>query len=122
MIEIPVPFADLLDRITILEIKKRFLNGPGLANVTRELDLLDNRLRCSGLDVSPALRDCLAAINAQLWAVENQLRLLEQHQRFDAQFISLARSVYQLNDRRAAIKREINLSSGSPLIEEKSYG
>ena len=69
-----------------------------------------------------SLTDALQAINTQLWDVEDALRLLEAEQRFDQEFIRLARSVYQLNDQRAALKRQINNACGSTLVEEKSYG
>ena len=66
--------------------------------------------------------DALQAVNTELWNVEDALRQLEAEQRFDQMFIELARSVYQLNDQRAAIKRQINEACGSTLLEEKSYG
>ena len=119
--------VEVIDKITILRLKeKRLKRQKALANVRRELQALEAMLN----EVGPALRidgmivltDALQAINTQLWDVEDSLRLLEAEQRFDQEFIRLARSVYQLNDQRAALKRQINEVCGSPLLEEKSYG
>ena len=119
--------VEVIDKITILRLKeKRLQRQKALTNVRRELQALEAMLN----EVGPALRidgmivltDALQAINTQLWDVEDSLRLLEAEQRFDQEFIRLARSVYQLNDQRAALKRQINEACGSSLIEEKSYG
>jgi len=95
-------------------------------NVRRELQILEAVLKDAGPELGiekvQTLTGELQAINSQLWDVEDQLRLLEADQHFEREFIELARSVYQLNDQRAALKRQINEACGSLLVEEKSYG
>ena len=124
---IPVAIGELIDKITILRLKAQRLQRPrALANVQRELQALEAVLEEAGtsMDINAAmmLTDALQAINTELWDVEDALRQLEAEQRFDQVFIDLARSVYQLNDQRAALKRQINEDCGSSLLEEKSYG
>ena len=124
---IPVATGALSDKITILRLKAQRLQRPrALANVQRELQALEAVLEEAGtsMDINAAmmLTDALQAINTELWDVEDALRQLEAEQRFDQVFIDLARSVYQLNDQRAALKRQINEACGSSLLEEKSYG
>ena len=124
---LPVAAGELIDKITILRLKSERLQRPeALANVRRELHALEEVLTDAGpalsIDMVLALTDALQTINTQLWDVEDQLRILEAEQRFDGEFIALARSVYQLNDQRAALKRQINEACGSSLMEEKSYG
>ena len=124
---IPVATGELIDKITILRLKAQRLQRPrALANVQRELQALEAVLEEAGtsMDINAAmmLTDALQAINTELWDVEDALRQLEAEQRFDQVFIDLARSVYQLNDQRAALKRQINEACGSSLLEEKSYG
>ena len=121
---VPISVGELLDKITILEIKAERIADPARrANVRRELDWLDAaRTR----DVAPtpeleALGLELAAVNRQLWEIEDRLRQLERDKCFDRCFIELARSVYRHNDRRAALKRKINGLTGSKIVEEKSY-
>jgi hypothetical protein len=116
--------GEFLDKLTILEIKAERIAEPAkLANVRRELDLLRATWEASPLarrDVA-ALVGSLREVNRALWEIEDRLRAHEAEQRFDREFVELARSVYRTNDRRAAIKRELNLALGSDLIEEKSY-
>ena len=116
--------GEFLDRLTILEIKSERIADPAkLANVRRELELLRATWAASPLaarDVS-ALLAGLRAANEALWEVEDRLRACEAGRRFDAEFVELARTVYRTNDRRAAIKRQLNLQLGSDLLEEKSY-
>ena len=124
---VPVAAGELIDKITILRLKAERLQRPeALANVSRELQALETVLNKAGpalgVDAVLSLTDALQAINTQLWDVEDALRLLEAKQRFDEEFVALARSVYQLNDQRAALKRQINNACGSTLMEEKSYG
>lgn len=116
--------GEFLDKLTILEIKAERMSDPAkLANVERELALL--RATWSGSEL--AQRDVrtrvaqLKQVNEALWEIEDRLRLKEAAQQFDADFIELARAVYRTNDRRAAIKRQLNEELGSDLIEEKSY-
>ncbi|TFG53169.1 MAG: hypothetical protein E4H37_03955 [Gemmatimonadales bacterium] len=123
-VHIPVAVGELIDKITILEIKAARITEPGkLANVLRELGLL--REAWQSLPQAPAdledLRDALKALNLRLWDIEDALRTKEHRREFDAQFIELARSVYLTNDERSALKRKINAVTGSVIIEEKSY-
>ncbi|HMH69683.1 MAG TPA: DUF6165 family protein [Pinirhizobacter sp.] len=124
LIETPVSFGELIDKITILEIKsQRIDDAAKLANVRNELELLNatwGNAPASQTDIS-AERARLLAVNERLWDIEDEIRVKESAQEFDAAFIKLARSVYFENDERAAIKREINLKLGSQLVEEKSY-
>jgi hypothetical protein len=123
-LSIPISFGELIDKITILEIKSERIADPGkLANVRAELGLLGKTWTAhpsSGVDIQPE-RARLKAVNELLWDIEDRIRLKEKAQAFDAEFIELARAVYFRNDERAAVKREINLKLGSSLVEEKSY-
>ena len=116
--------GEFLDKLTILEIKSERIQDPAkLANVRRELDLLRALWRESPLsarDVS-AVVERLKQVNEALWEIEDRIREKEAARAFDGEFIELARSVYITNDRRASLKRELNLALGSDLIEEKSY-
>ena len=121
----PCSVGDLIDRITILRIKgERLTDEAKRANVRCELDLLEFEARQAGVvgGAVEALADDLAGINGQLWEVEDALRWCERDADFGPRFVALARTVYALNDRRAALKREINALFGSALVEEKSYG
>ena len=119
-----VSWGEVIDKITILEIKNTKLSGAdALANVRKELSLLS-----SAADVYLAnnarlsdLKHRLRVVNDALWAIEDDIREKEAKQEFDNQFIALARSVYTRNDERAAIKREINDLLRSDIVEEKSY-
>ena len=121
---VPVSFGELLDKIAILQIKsERMGDASKLANVRAELSALEKTWMAhpaaSG-DVA-RLRLELKAVNERLWVIEDEIRLKEQAQAFDEEFIKLARSVYYENDERARIKKEINLALGSSYVEEKSY-
>jgi Family of unknown function (DUF6165) len=125
---VPISPGELLDKITILRIKAaRITDAQKLVNVRTELDALEHTWRESGATTGPTAaavaqdEAALQAVNEKLWVVEDDLRDLERAQRFDAQFIELARAVYFTNDERAAIKKRINLALGSRLVEEKSY-
>jgi len=123
-IAVPVSFGELIDKITILEIKAERMSDPAkLANVRTELELLtrtwgDSAQAATDIGVERAR---LKAVNEGLWDIEDKIRLKEKAKAFDAEFIELARSVYFQNDDRAACKREINEKLGSTLVEEKSY-
>jgi len=121
---VPVSFGELLDKIAILEIKSERMRDPAkLANVRRELDALNatwSAAPASAVDIRE-LRAALKAVNERLWVIEDDIRLKEKAQAFDAEFIRLARAVYFENDERARIKRDINLKLGSAYVEEKSY-
>jgi hypothetical protein len=124
LICVPVSHGELIDKITILEIKAAHIRDAAkLANVRAELDLLNATWGsdpASRTDIDTE-RAGLKAVNEALWDIEDRIRLKEKAQVFDTEFIELARSVYFRNDERAAIKRQINLKLGSQLVEEKSY-
>lgn len=118
----PVSAGELIDKITILEIKaERISDAAKLANVRRELDALSALRDAHGLDALTTLTADLKVVNETLWEVEDEIRELEAAGRFDDRFIALARAVYVTNDRRAALKKEINIAVGSAFVEEKSY-
>jgi hypothetical protein len=123
-ISVPVSYGELLDKISILEIKAERIKDPAKRdNVRRELDALQatwSAHPASRQDVG-ALRAALKAVNERLWVIEDQIRLKEKAQAFDAEFVRLARSVYFENDERADLKKRLNLALGSALVEEKSY-
>ena len=123
-LEVPIAPGELIDKITILEIKSERLENPqALNNVRRELALL-SAVRDQHLPVSTQLTGLTAAlktINETLWVIEDDIRNCERKQDFGARFIELARSVYFSNDKRAALKKEINLLLNAELMEEKSY-
>lgn len=123
-ITVPVSFGELLDKISILQIKsERMSDEAKLANVRRELGALEKAWMAhpaAGGDIG-RLRAELKAVNERLWDIEDQVRLKEQAQAFDRDFVELARSVYLQNDERARIKKAINLALGSSYVEEKSY-
>jgi predicted nucleic acid-binding Zn-ribbon protein len=120
----PISAGELLDKITILLIKAERIADPAKRrNVMQELASL-TALREQNIVLTgevEALYEELASINRQLWDTEDRLRQCERDKRFDDNFIELARNVYQANDRRAAVKRQLNQLTGSPLVEEKSY-
>ena len=124
LISVPVSHGELIDKLTILEIKSERMTDPAkLANVREELELLGATWAgdaASAMDIS-AERAELKRINEALWDIEDEIRLKERDHAFDSRFIELARAVYITNDRRAAVKRAINEKLGSRLIEEKSY-
>jgi len=119
---IPVSWGELIDKLTILEIKAERLRGEAaLANVRRELDVLGAVAATADARELAPLRQALAEVNGRLWQVEDEIRAKEAAKAFDAAFVKLARSVYRLNDERAALKRRINALLGSEIVEEKSY-
>ena len=124
LVSAPVSIGELVDKITILEIKSERLSDPAaLANVRRELELLSGEL--GKLDLADPevgrIRADLKAVNEQLWEIEDDIRDKERQGAFDDRFVELARAVYITNDKRAALKREVNLLLNSALVEEKSY-
>lgn len=120
---VPVSWGELLDRVTILEIKlERLSDADARERVRQELVLLSETaataLRHDGI---PVLKTKLRAVNETLWAIEDDIRAHEAQQKFDAEFVRLARAVYRNNDERGRLKREINELLGSPIGEEKQY-
>ena len=123
-ITVEVSYGEMLDKISILEIKlEKVTDAAQRANIAHELDIL-SRARDQGLsdgaDFS-AVYQQLKDVNAQLWEIEDDIRDCERRQEFGDEFVALARSVYRRNDHRAALKRELNDLLGSPLVEEKLY-
>jgi Family of unknown function (DUF6165) len=122
---VPVSIGEVVDKITILEIKSERLFDPErLSNVREELSQLSAAFEAQFPDRSPELDELVAAlktVNSALWEIEDDIRDSERQRSFDDRFVELARAVYRTNDKRAAIKREINVLLGSQLIEEKSY-
>lgn len=121
---IEVGAGELIDKITILEIKMARMSDPEkLRNVKHELDVL-NHARTGALQQSDALHrleDALRQVNEALWVIEDDIRACEAARDFGPQFIELARSVYIQNDTRATLKKSINALCGSSIVEEKSY-
>lgn len=122
--EVPVSWGELIDKITILEIKSvRLQSEAARANVVRELNLL-NEKATPILNAEKSLAELkakLMSVNEKLWEIEDQIREKEASGAFDESFIQFARAVYKTNDERARIKREINVLCSSELIEEKGY-
>ncbi len=123
-IEVPISVGELVDKVTILEIKSEKIADAGKrANIGRELDALSGVL-APLLAATPALAPLkaeLRTINEALWRIEDDIRDCERQRDFGAAFVELARAVYHTNDRRAATKRKIDELMGSELVEEKSY-
>ncbi|HVN43213.1 MAG TPA: DUF6165 family protein [Steroidobacteraceae bacterium] len=121
---VPISPGELIDKITILEIKSERMTDPAkLHNVRTELALLNGTWAASpfsATDIGEEWRG-LREVNASLWDIEDRIRDKEREGAFDAGFIELARAVYVTNDERAALKRRINTKLGSVLVEEKSY-
>jgi hypothetical protein len=124
IIQVPVSPGEVLDKITILEIKsERISDTDKVANVKRELELLSASW-LKAVDEDDTVRRIhseLKTINEALWEIEDDIRDKERAREFDQVFIDLARSVYVTNDQRANAKKELNIYLGSEIVEEKSY-
>jgi hypothetical protein len=122
--KVEISIGEFLDKLTILQIKSERISDPEkLKSIHKELALLQDVWRQSphaGKNLDAEIAD-LKKVNEALWKIEDDIRDKERLKIFDQKFIELARSVYIYNDRRAAIKRTINVKVGSELIEEKSY-
>ena len=123
-ITVEIAPGELIDKITILEIKQERMDDVDkLANVRTEWETL-TASRDAAIEKSPELDNLTAglkAINEKLWVVEDDIRDCERNGDFGPEFVELARAVYFSNDKRAALKRQINVLLGSRLVEEKSY-
>jgi hypothetical protein len=121
---VPVSWGEIIDKITILEIKsERLTDNAKLGNVRKELNILA-AIRDREFPQHRKLAELsslLKAVNGTLWEVEDQIRHCERTKSFEARFIELARAVYITNDERSVLKRQINDLLGSELVEEKSY-
>ncbi len=123
-IHVPVSPGEVLDKITILEIKSERIADPEkVANVRVELALLQETWKQSIAEDETirSLHAELKSINEELWEIEDDIRDKERAKEFDQKFIELARAVYFTNDRRSEVKKKLNLHLGSQIIEEKSY-
>ncbi|HKJ18170.1 MAG TPA: DUF6165 family protein [Xanthomonadales bacterium] len=123
-IRVPVSPGEVLDKITILEIKSERISDPDkLVNVRTELALLQNTWveSIAEDDTIRSLHVQLKEINEALWEIEDDIRDKERDKEFDERFIELARAVYFTNDRRSEVKKKLNLHLGSEIVEEKSY-
>lgn len=126
LVQAPVSLGELVDKMTILEIKSQQIKDPQkLANVSHELNVLQAVLinvltEPQQLELQP-LKNQLKQVNAKLWDIEDDIRDCERAKDFGQTFIQLARAVYVTNDQRADLKKDINLKFGSAIVEEKSY-
>ena len=121
IVNAPVSIGELVDKITILEIKREnFTDVVKTSNVNAEVKLLRTALKSIDIDIFEEFYT-LYLTNKKLWKIEDDIRKKESLKQFDDDFIQLARSVYYTNDIRAELKRSINLKVGSELIEEKQY-
>ena len=123
-LQVPVSVGEVLDKITILQIKLSHISDVNKrVNIQNELDALLPLMAGDGFttDEMQGLMAELKSVNQALWDIEDDIREKEAAKSFDAEFIELARAVYVTNDKRAEIKKQINLATGSTLIEEKSY-
>ena len=120
----PVSPGEVIDKITILQIKYEKINNKNkLKNIKNELSLLlplINKKKYETLEIQNLMKN-LKKVNHSLWNIEDNIREKENFKEFDDEFIELARSVYKTNDKRAEIKKKINLLTKSDIIEEKSY-
>ena len=121
VILIPISIGELIDKISILKIKLKKMAGDQLINVNKELNALEEKIIESNLIIDSKLISELGEVNLLLWQIEDKIRLKEANKEFDDEFVQLARSVYQQNDKRASLKRQINLLYNSQLVEEKLY-
>lgn len=114
---VPISVGELLDKISILEIKSMFINNEYVIKELEELNQIKNILKQFTLEYMNELRE----VNKKLWKIEDELRELEKKQDFGERFVELARSVYITNDKRADIKKQINESCNSEYREIKLY-
>jgi len=123
LVNTPISIGELIDKISILIIKKKnIIDVNKLKHIEKELSLLESTLSESVNDKKvKEFRDSLIEINSTLWKIEDDIRKSEKDKVFDQKFIDLARAVYQTNDKRSEIKLEINEFFGSTLVEVKSY-
>tara|TARA_R110000744_G_scaffold367622_1_gene477177 strand:+ start:351 stop:749 length:399 start_codon:yes stop_codon:yes gene_type:complete len=129
MIEIPVSFGELVDKLTILELKFHYIKDKVKSiHIKHELQLLKKLYKkyydTGDLPIKTTihdLKDKLYKINSDIWKLEDNIRNKEKLQEFDDDFISYARSIYKVNDKRALLKRKLNNLVNSEIIEEKSY-
>jgi hypothetical protein len=120
--KIEISVGELVDKVTILSIKlHKIKSAEKLVNVRREYRILRDSMEAAGITTESEVFKDLLSVNLVLWDIEDKIRLKEAEKQFDDEFIELARSVYIQNDQRFELKRKINLSYDSELIEEKEY-
>ena len=119
--EIEVSIGEIADKYTILSIKKIMIQDPKKAlNINKEFDYIKSKVHELEIEHEKLVEE-LFEINKQLWSVEDKIRECERNKYFGEEFITLARSVYELNDIRSIIKKQINVKYNSDFVEEKSY-
>ena len=121
IIHVPISIGELIDKITILEIKEDKLKNLKLKNILKELSFLKAVLEKNSILIPDEIYFQIKSINLKLWDIEDKIRIKEKNKEFDNEFIELARSVYLNNDRRSETKKELNIMFNSEIIEEKSY-
>lgn len=121
--KIEISTGELVDKITILELKLKNIKNDEekIKNIKNEYEILTASLKETNITQNSDLYKKLYEVNAKLWDIEDNIRLKEKNKEFDEVFIELARSVYFTNDIRAKLKREIDVATGSNIINEKSY-
>ncbi len=124
-IKIPVSYGELIDKLTILDIKKiKISEQKKLENINKEFDLLEESVfefKKQNINDYNKFYFDLKEINLKLWEIEDQIRVCEKNKSFDKEFIEFSRSIYKLNDKRFNIKNEINLRFNSSIAEQKDY-
>lgn len=121
IINVPISIGELIDKISILEIKKDKLKNIKLKNILKELSFLRAVLEKNSIFIPDEIFLQLKSINLTLWDIEDKIRIKEKNKEFDNEFIELARSVYLNNDKRSETKKVLNIMLKSEIIEEKSY-
>ena len=121
IINVPISVGELIDKVSILEIKKDKLKNLKLKNILKELSFLRAVIEKNSIFIPDEIFFQLKSINLKLWDIENKIRIKEKNKEFDNEFIELARSVYLNDDRRSETKKELNIMFNSGIIEEKSY-
>jgi len=123
MVTIPVSVGELIDKLSILQVKKlKITNTEGLKYVSEEFELLYNQSEIYfNVNEIKSLYESLTEVNSSLWDVEDKLRVFESEKKFDNEFIELSRKVYYTNDERFRLKNEINLITSSKIREVKDY-
>ena len=121
IINVPISVGELIDKVSILEIKKDKLKNLKLKNILKELSFLREVIEKNSIFIPDEIFFQLKSINLKLWDIEDKIRIKEKNKEFDNEFIELARSVYLNNDRRSETKKELNMMFNSEIIEEKSY-
>jgi len=121
-LKIDISIGELVDKVTILSIKLEKISDPSkVINVRKEYELLLKPMTDYGIGTDSEEFLALKDVNLKLWEIEDRIRVKEVEQAFDREFIDLARSIYFINDKRAEIKKRINLATGSELVEEKEF-